>query len=211
MLFKSLVSKLKIASATVLGGIKVGEGLTIEPDGKLNATASVDISGKADKVAISPDPTGYIATFDDEGNLAVSDRQVATDITPDPTAANDFIVAASGIGGIAWDKKTLEETKTILGIETPITDHNDLSNLQGGSSSPEEYYHLDAADYTALTAATAQLQELQTDGNPEFLAVKLTTGAGANKVLTSDADGNATWETATAGGGIDFLTAQVFS
>jgi hypothetical protein len=45
MLFKSLVSKLKIASATVLGGIKVGDNLTIEPDGKLNAV-STDISVK---------------------------------------------------------------------------------------------------------------------------------------------------------------------
>ena len=40
MLFKSLVSKLKIASATVIGGIKVGDNLTIEPDGKLNATGT---------------------------------------------------------------------------------------------------------------------------------------------------------------------------
>ncbi len=185
MLFKSLVSKLKIASATVLGGIKVGDNLTIEPDGKLNATASVDISGKADKVAVSPDPTGYVATFDDEGNLAVSDRQVATDLPPDPTAANDFIVAD---GTPAWVKKTLEETKTILGVGSAI--HNNLDGLQGGESSPEEYYHLNGDDYTALTAATAQLQELQTDGNPEFAIVKSKLGevyktASADSPLTA--------------------------
>ena len=31
-------------------------------------------------------------------------------------------------------------------------------------------------------------------------AVKITTGAGAGKVLTSDADGNASWEDPTVGG-----------
>lgn len=59
MLFKSLVSKLKIASATVLGGIKVGDNLTIEPDGKLNAT-STDISGKTGLCYI----TGMADRFD---------------------------------------------------------------------------------------------------------------------------------------------------
>lgn len=134
----------------------------------------VDLSGKADKVSISPDPTGYVATFDSTGNLAVSDRQVSTDIPPDPTAANDFIVAD---GTPAWVKKTLEETKTILGVGSAI--HNNLDGLQGGESSPEEYYHLNGDDYTALTAATAQLQELQTDGNPEF----------ASEVVTGDHPG----------------------
>lgn len=32
---------------------------------------------KADKVATSPDPTGYVATFDDDGNLDVSVKTVA--------------------------------------------------------------------------------------------------------------------------------------
>jgi hypothetical protein len=167
MLFKSLVSKLKIASATVLGGIKVGDNLTIEPDGKLNAV-STDISVKADKVAISPSPAGYVATFDSTGNLAVSDRQVSTDIPPDPTAANDFIVATGSPA--VWNKKTLEETKTILGVGSAI--HNNLEGLDGGSASPEEYYHLDSADYNALTDANAQLEQLQTDGSPTFEFVK---------------------------------------
>ena len=128
----------------------------------------VDLSGKADKVSISPDPTGYVATFDDEGNLAVSDRQVGTDVPPDPTAANDFIVADSTP---AWTRKTLEETGEIL--EGDIN-HNNIQGKQGGSASPEEYYHLNGDDYTALTAATAQLQELQTDGNPEFASEVVT-------------------------------------
>ncbi|MFA7120537.1 MAG: hypothetical protein WC277_03610 [Bacilli bacterium] len=47
-----------------------------------------DVTGKADKVAASPDPTGYVATFDSGGNLDKSDQLVSaignvssTDIT----------------------------------------------------------------------------------------------------------------------------------
>ena len=36
-------------------------------------------------------------------------------------------------------------------------------------------------------------------GTLEVPAVKITTGAGANKVLTSDADGDATWEVSGTG------------
>ena len=143
MLFKSLVSKLKIASATVLGGIKVGANLSIEEDGTLNAASPVS----------------------------------------EPVAENDFIVAASGVGGIAWDKKTLGETKTILGIDD--LSHNSLSGLDGGNASPEEYYHLDAADYNALTDTNAQLTALQTDGSPEFAFPKSKLG---EVYKTSNAD-----------------------
>lgn len=36
-----------------------------------------DISGKADKVASTPDPSGYVATFNSTGNLVVSDKLVS--------------------------------------------------------------------------------------------------------------------------------------
>jgi fibronectin-binding autotransporter adhesin len=52
------------------------------------------------------------------------------------------------------------------------TDHNALSNLQGGAAN--EYYHLELADYTPLTAVTAQLTALQTTGTPTFAGVTLT-------------------------------------
>lgn len=81
MLFRPLVSKLRIASATVLGGIKVGDNLTIESDGKLNATVTSSV--------------------------------------PEPVAENDFVVASGS--PLEWDVKTVEETKTILGVgETTV-------------------------------------------------------------------------------------------
>lgn len=51
---------------------------------------------------------------------------------------------------------------------------------------------------------------LDTDDSPQFAGIKLTTGAGLGKVLTSDADGDATWETPSAGGA-DVLQTQIFS
>jgi len=141
MLFKSLVSKLKIASATVLGGIKVGANLSIEEDGTLNAASPVS----------------------------------------EPVAENDFLVASGS--PLEWDVKTVEETKTILGIDD--LSHNSLSGLDGGNASPEEYYHLNAADYNALTDTNAQLTALQTDGSPTFAFPKSKLG---EVYKTSNAD-----------------------
>jgi hypothetical protein len=42
-------------------------------------------------------------------------------------------------------------------------------------------------------------QAVKAASSPTFAAIKLTTGAGASKILTSDADGDATWETPGSG------------
>lgn len=47
----------------------------------------------------------------------------------------------------------------------------------------------------AVEAASSVNQDLTTDANPTFASIKITTGAGLAKVLTSDANGAATWET----------------
>ncbi len=52
-----------------------------------------------------------------------------------------------------------------------VTDHNDLASIQGGVA--DEYYHLIADDYGYLTDANAQLEDLQTDGNPSFNSLYL--------------------------------------
>lgn len=67
------------------------------------------------------------------------------------------------------------------------------------------------------TGAYATIANYAPLANPTFTglvttpAIKITTGAGANKVLTSDDDGGATWETPSAGGGGDILGFQIFS
>jgi len=47
------------------------------------------------------------------------------------------------------------------------TTHDALLGLQGGNGI-DQFYHLDLADYTALTATNAQLASLQTTGMPTF-------------------------------------------
>lgn len=44
--------------------------------------------------------------------------------------------------------------------------HNETTGKQGGTT--DEYYHLNATDYNALTDANAQLTALHTDGSPTF-------------------------------------------
>lgn len=82
----------------------------------VGGTPAVDAT-KADKVAISPDPTGYVATFDSDGNLAKSDKttaEIGGSTAPTPEAESDFQMAAGS--PLAWVKKTLNETKAILGV-----------------------------------------------------------------------------------------------
>ena len=44
-----------------------------------------------------------------------------------------------------------------------------------------------------VEAATHVNQDLTSDASPTFAAIKLTSGAGAGKILTSDGSGNASW------------------
>lgn len=48
-------------------------------------------------------------------------------------------------------------------------------------------------NYLQTLLASIADQDLTTGSSPTFAAIKLTTGAGLGKVLTSDADGDATW------------------
>lgn len=45
-------------------------------------------------------------------------------------------------------------------------------------------------------------QKLDVNGTVKATGIEMPTGAGMGKVLTSDASGNASWETASAGGGL---------
>lgn len=82
--------------------------------------------------------------------------------------------------------------------------HTALLNLQGGTAG--EYYHLKNSDYTALTAGTAQLANLQTSGSPTFGNLTLTGQTTFNgktytwpatftggEVLSTNASGTLSW------------------
>jgi hypothetical protein len=64
-------------------------------------------------------------------------------------------------------------------------------------------------DVTASLALKANLASPTFTGTVTTPAIKITTGAGANKVLISDADGDATWTTST--NQTSFSTTEVFN
>ena len=68
----------------------------------------------------------------------------------------------------------------------------DLATHEGDTANPHE---VTAAQVGAAPDASPTFTGLVTTP-----AIKITTGAGASKVLTSDADGDATWETPSGGG-----------
>ncbi len=70
------------------------------------------------------------------------------------TTGNDLYV----YDGASW---------VTVGSGSGVTDHGDLTGLQGGNGS-DEYYHLNFNDYSLLTAAESQLSALMTDGSPTF-------------------------------------------
>lgn len=111
----------EIAAATAENDFLVGGS---SPFGWIKKTLDdvktlLGLSAKADKVAASPDPSGYIATFDAAGNLVTSAKTVAgLAEPPTPTAADDFQVATGSPP--AWAKKTTAETKEILGINVSL-------------------------------------------------------------------------------------------
>lgn len=68
-----------------------------------------------------------------------------------------------------FDHNSLTNTHNL----TTDISHNDISDLQGGQASPEEFYHLPKTAYDDLVDANAQLSQLQTDGSPQFKDVTL--------------------------------------
>lgn len=68
---KKTINQLKTALG--LGSAAYTASTAYDAAGAATAAAA----GKADKVAASPDPTGYVATFDASGNLAVSAQLIS--------------------------------------------------------------------------------------------------------------------------------------
>ncbi len=71
-----------------------------------------------------------------------------------------------------------------LFVGAGTANHNDLGALQGGAAN--EYYHLDATDYAALTDVNAQLAALHTDGSPTFGGMTMSgnINMGGNNIVT---------------------------
>lgn len=117
---------LPIASETVLGGVKVGSGLTIGVDGTLNATSggtgtvtSVEVTPASSKIAITGSPitsTGTITVDVVESNLNIGN--MAGSITP---------ARVSGLSTVA----TTGNYADLTGTPTVPTNVSDLVNDSG--------------------------------------------------------------------------------
>jgi len=64
----------------------------------------------------------------------------------------------------------------------PTVLHEELTDLLGGGGVPDKHYHLDLADWTALTDAHAQLAALQTDAGPTFDHIHVTNNAAVGSL-----------------------------
>jgi hypothetical protein len=82
-------------------------------------------------------------------------------------------------------------TTIASGDLVPVVDINDLTDAATGTTKKITWGELVAAP-GAIGGTTPS--------TGVFTALKITSGAGATKVLTSDSDGDATWETASGGG-----------
>jgi hypothetical protein len=132
------------------------------------------------------------------GSAAVSARRKFSGLARD---ASDGVIKA-------FKDATTKPTSTIDFAEAGLA-YADVrvgaltaSSLTVGDVSATEIGYLDGVS----SAIQTQLDSKAPIANPTFTglvttpAIKVTTGAGAGKVLTSDADGDATWETASGGG-----------
>jgi hypothetical protein len=140
-----------------------------------------DMSGKADKVPASPDPTGYLATFDAQGNIAVSDKEtseVGGDVSgkadkvatsPDPTGNVAQLDAAGNL---------VDSTFAASDLHAPGSDDQDLSGK---------------ADKVSVSPdPTGYVATFDSNGNPAVSAKQVSEiGGGGGGISSNDAPVNA--------------------
>ena len=193
---------LGVASATSVNKVTLtapatGSTLTVADGKTLTASATMTLTGTdATQLSLA-------------GNLTTSGAYATTITTTNTTGVtlpiSGTLVSSVTTGNGVSATNTAGALAFALGAITPSTVNG--ITLTGGTntfSAAVGSASLDVAagatvdvnaNLTVESASTVN-QDLTTDASPTFAAIKLTTGAGANKILTSDADGDATWETA---------------
>jgi len=118
---------------------------------------------------------GHIAVVYGRGDYLIDEADAAQP----PLDLPDIIQAVGGlVGKIIVEKSATELEKVQSAFDQIFSPslaiaHNSTTDIQGGTT--DEYYHLTAADYNALTDADAQLTDLQTTGSPTFNDITITT------------------------------------
>ena len=144
---------LPIASDTVLGGIKIGSGLTINSDGVLSA-----LPNKADAIVCKS--SGYVITLDDSCDCPLSGLNIYGKTTQDGTPTPDAPVELVSVGNRGVVKTTVCG-KNLLSLLNPIRNNNTnvLASLTDNAASISRvvsgvwqatnfYYYLPAGTYT---------------------------------------------------------------
>lgn len=113
------ITEIPIASATTLGGIKVGANLTIDEDGTLNAQASGGEGGNT--IAIDNLPVGSVVAFDGD-EIPYGYEEVEEYI---PTYSTEEQRVGTWINGKPLYRKVLSllspNSKTLQSIDTGVT------------------------------------------------------------------------------------------
>ncbi len=192
-------------------------------------TTTIDVnpggdSGKQGFIDLDTDLTGIVAAYNAHdaattsvhgftgaktGSGAMVGATSPTLITP----LIDHIDEATSAHGVVIDGVTLKDGGALV-----ITGGTNTFNITNGTASLDvaagKAVNIDddvtVAAELHVEAATHVNQDLTSDASPTFAAIKLTTGAGEGKILTSDADGDGSWADAPSSTG-DFLVMQVFS
>jgi len=186
------INKVAITAPATASTLTIAEGKT------LTANATMTLTGTdATQLSLA-------------GNLTTAGAYATTLTTTNTTSVtlptSGTLVSSVTTGNGVSASNTAGALAFSLGVITP-TSVNGIT-LAGGTNTFSAAVGTASLDVAAgatvdvnanLTVESTSTvnQDLTTDASPTFAAIKLTTGAGANKVLTSDADGDATWSAAS--------------
>jgi len=159
--------------------------------GSTGATGNTGPQGPAGEVASTGSfTTGNFAIFSDTTGDLIQDASVSS---------TTFALAAKGV--------TNGDSHNHVGGDGAQIDHaltSSLTYVLAGHTGTASEFNATITDVDFATIASPTFT-----GTVTTPAIKITTGAGASKVLTSDADGDATWETPASSGAVKSMSAKV--
>lgn len=133
---------------------------------------SLNADGHSDRLTVNLPNGSYISASE-----AIKDVDKTANTTFPDGLKSVYLIAAGVfrlVGGTTWTlidtinlRNKQQGTESTGGGSISIA-HNDTTGKQGGTT--DEYYHLDSADYAAISANT-QLAQLGTGGTPTFASL----------------------------------------
>lgn len=129
------VYELPVAGSDTLGGVKIGAGIKVDPDGTISTDLGTEFGNKADKVASAVE--GNFAGLDASGNLTDSGKK-----------ASDFDAsgAAKAVQG--------ETTETVASVDAKVSalDSAKVDKVEGKGLSSNDYTDEEKAKLSGISA-----------------------------------------------------------